>query len=157
MLNPIRYRGYYYDTETGLYLTDTRYYDPETGRFINADVYASTGQGVLGHNMYAYCLNNPVNFADPTGCACICLTQRVGPRHVCESVRQAQKAEDNRDQMRDVTDEVNAALMPAAQKARDKRNNANSAPSVCSRGLCEGQIYGEFYKLCQKMRISLRY
>mgnify|MGYP003510303483 CR=1 FL=1 len=35
--NPIRYRGYYYDAETGFYLTGTRYYDPEIGRFINAD------------------------------------------------------------------------------------------------------------------------
>ena len=65
--NPIRYRGYVYDTETGLYLTGTRYYDPEIGRFINADGYVSTGQGVLGNNMFAYCGNNPVNRADPTG------------------------------------------------------------------------------------------
>ena len=36
-INPIRYRGYYYDTETGLYYLQSRYYDPETGRFINAD------------------------------------------------------------------------------------------------------------------------
>ena len=65
--NPIRYRGYYYDDETGFYLTGTRYYDPEIGRFINADGYVSTGQGVLGNNMFAYCLNNPVNMSDPTG------------------------------------------------------------------------------------------
>ena len=65
--NPIRYRGYYYDSETGFYLTGTRYYDPEIGRFINADGYVSTGQGVLGNNMFAYCGNNPVNRADPTG------------------------------------------------------------------------------------------
>ena len=65
--NPLRYRGYYYDDETGFYLTGTRYYDPEIGRFINADGYVSTGQGVLGNNMFAYCGNNPVNRADPTG------------------------------------------------------------------------------------------
>lgn len=68
LLNPIRYRGYYYDFETGLYYLQTRYYDPETGRFINADGLLSTGQGVLGYNMYAYCGNNPVNFSDYTGC-----------------------------------------------------------------------------------------
>ena len=50
-LNPFRYRGYIYDTETGLYYLKTRYYDPETGRFINADVLMSTGQGVLGCSM----------------------------------------------------------------------------------------------------------
>ena len=59
--NPFRYRGYYYDTETGLYYLTTRYYDPEVCRFISVDVYMSTGQGVLGGNMWAYCGNNPVN------------------------------------------------------------------------------------------------
>ena len=53
--------------ETNLYYLQSRYYDPEVGRFINADVYASTGQGVLGSNMFAYCLNNPICGKDPTG------------------------------------------------------------------------------------------
>lgn len=66
-INPIRYRGYYYDNETGLYYLNSRYYDPDTCRFINADAYVSTGQGLLGFNMFAYCLNNPVNGYDPTG------------------------------------------------------------------------------------------
>ena len=66
-LNPFRYRGYYYDTETGLYYLQSRYYNPKIGRFISADSYASTGQGILGNNMYAYCLNNPVRYSDPTG------------------------------------------------------------------------------------------
>ena len=66
-INPFRYRGYYYDTETGLYYVSSRYYDPEIGRWINADGYVSTGQGVLGNNMFAYCGNNPVNRVDPTG------------------------------------------------------------------------------------------
>ena len=65
--NPLRYRGYVYDTETGLYYLQSRYYDPTTCRFINADAYASTGQGVVGHNMFAYCGNNPVTGYDPTG------------------------------------------------------------------------------------------
>ena len=66
-LNPLRYRGYYYDSETGLYYVSSRYYDPEIGRWINTDGYVSTGQGVLGNNMFAYCGNNPVNRVDPTG------------------------------------------------------------------------------------------
>ena len=65
--NPFRYRGYYYDTETELYYLNSRYYDPETGRFINADGYVSTEQGVLGNNMFAYCGNNPVVRVDSTG------------------------------------------------------------------------------------------
>ena len=66
-VNPIRYRGYYYDVESGLYYLLSRYYDPVTQRFVNGDAYASTGTGILGFNMFAYCNNNPVNMADTTG------------------------------------------------------------------------------------------
>ena len=66
-INPLRYRGYYYDSETGFYYLQSRYYDPENHRFINADSYASTGQGFLGVNMFAYCSNNPVNNFDNDG------------------------------------------------------------------------------------------
>ena len=65
--NPFTYRGYYYDTETGLYYVSSRYYDPEIGRWINADGFVSTGQDITGYNMFAYCGNNPVNRKDPTG------------------------------------------------------------------------------------------
>ena len=66
--NPLRYRGYYYDAETGFYYLQSRYYDPEIGRFINADSYASTdATGLLSTNMFAYCENDPVNKSDPTG------------------------------------------------------------------------------------------
>ena len=65
--NPFTYRGYYCDTELELYYLQSRYYDPFYGRFINADSYLSTGTGLLGYNMYAYCNNNPVMYADPTG------------------------------------------------------------------------------------------
>ena len=67
MFNPFRYRGYYYDYDTGLYYLQSRYYNPTTGRFINADGYVSTGTGLLGYNMYAYCNNNPVMNVDYTG------------------------------------------------------------------------------------------
>ena len=66
-INPIRHRGYYYDQETGLYHLWSRYYDPQTGRFLSPDSYASTGQDMLGYNMFAYCLNNPANYSDPSG------------------------------------------------------------------------------------------
>ena len=66
--NPLRYRGYYYDAETGFYYLQSRYYDPEIGRFINADSYASTdATGLLSTNMFAYCENDPVNKSDPSG------------------------------------------------------------------------------------------
>ena len=69
-LNPFRYRGYYFDTDTGLYYLNTRYYDPELGRFINADAIdiLNTAQEELnGLNLYAYCFNNPVNDIDENG------------------------------------------------------------------------------------------
>ena len=65
--NPFRYRGYYYDTESCFYYLNSRYYDAKVCRFVNADSYVSTGQGLLGHNMYAYCLNSPTNYQDSTG------------------------------------------------------------------------------------------
>jgi RHS repeat-associated protein len=64
--NPIRYRGYYYDTETGLYYCQSRYYNPEWGRWINADDQIDP-DSMLGSNLYAYCENDPINKADPSG------------------------------------------------------------------------------------------
>ena len=66
-LNPFRYHGYVYDEETGWYYLSSRYYNPEVGRYLSADTLSSTGQGVLGYNMYAYCLNNPTTNYDPSG------------------------------------------------------------------------------------------
>jgi len=69
-INPFRYRGYYRDRGTGFYYLQTRYYDPAIRRFINADNYklvpALAGQRG-GLNMYAYALNNPVSYVDPSG------------------------------------------------------------------------------------------
>lgn len=68
-LNPFRYRGYYYDSETGLYYLKSRYYDPEVGRFINMDdIDYLDPENLNGLNLYAYCLNNPVMLTDSTGC-----------------------------------------------------------------------------------------
>ena len=65
--NPLRYRGYVYDTETGLYYLQSRYYNPTWGRFINADEYLSTGQSFFENNVFAYCYCSPVNLTDHTG------------------------------------------------------------------------------------------
>jgi len=67
-LNPLRYRGYYYDAETGFYYLQSRYYDPAICRFINADTFATTdANGLLSANMFAYCENNPVGNSDSEG------------------------------------------------------------------------------------------
>ena len=67
-LNPFRYRGYYYDTETGLYYLQSRYYDPEVGRFISTDdISFLDPESINGLNLYAYCADNPIMYTDSTG------------------------------------------------------------------------------------------
>ena len=68
-MNPIRYRGYYYDVETGFYYVSSRYYDPVIGRWINADDidYLGADGSPLSYNLFAYCMNNPVNRFDVNG------------------------------------------------------------------------------------------
>ena len=66
-VNPLRYRGYYYDTETSFYYLQSRYYDPVVKRFINADALTNAQRGPTGYNMFAYCGNNPVRRIDVSG------------------------------------------------------------------------------------------
>ena len=69
-INPFRYRGYYYDAETGLYYLQSRYYDAEVGRFISSDdhsVISATKNSLTDKNLYVYCDNNPVVREDITG------------------------------------------------------------------------------------------
>ncbi|RGQ33560.1 RHS repeat-associated core domain-containing protein, partial [[Clostridium] leptum] len=65
--NPIRYRGYYYDTETGFYYLQSRYYDPTTRRFLNADGIVGANQDAICYNLFAYCSNNPIMLTDESG------------------------------------------------------------------------------------------
>ena len=68
--NPFRYRGYYYDNETGLYYLNARYYEPSIGRFISPDVLTildETKGQINGLNLYMYCNNNPIMYVDPSG------------------------------------------------------------------------------------------
>lgn len=67
--NALKYRGYYFDAESGFYYVSSRYYDPEIGRFISADMIDILGSSsdLYDMNLYAYCWNNPVNLTDTTG------------------------------------------------------------------------------------------
>ena len=66
-VNPLRYRGYYYDTETGFYYLNSRYYNPTWGRFINADSVAGVNQNLQSYNLFAYCCDNPISRFDESG------------------------------------------------------------------------------------------
>ena len=67
--NPFRYRGYYYDNESGFYYLQSRYYNPVTGRFLNADdtAYIGATDTASGYNLFSYCENDCVNNSDPSG------------------------------------------------------------------------------------------
>ncbi len=67
VINPIRYRGYYYDSETGFYYLKSRYYDPAICRFISTDGRIDLNDATTNLNLFAYCGNDPVNRADPSG------------------------------------------------------------------------------------------
>ena len=68
-VNPFRYRGYYYDSEIGLYYLQSRYYNPTVGRFVNADEagYLLTEEGIAFANLLAYCVNEPIGRIDKYG------------------------------------------------------------------------------------------
>ncbi len=67
-LNPIRYRSYYYDSETELYYLNTRYYSPDLCRFMSSDnLVITVGGNVMGYNLFMYCFNNPINLTDNDG------------------------------------------------------------------------------------------
>ena len=67
-LNPFRYKGYYYDNESGMYYCNSRYYNPQWGRFLNSDsIEYLDPESINGLNLYAYCGNDPINRFDPTG------------------------------------------------------------------------------------------
>ena len=84
-INPLRYRGYYYDNETGYYYLQSRYYDPDLGRFISADDfnYLNTNNK-LSINAYIYCNNNPTSKYDSDGHEALALGVLIG--FMCEAV-----------------------------------------------------------------------
>ena len=68
--NPFLYRGYVYDSDSGLYYLQSRYYDPVTGRFLNADgeeVLICQQNSILQANLFTYGYNNPIVTKDVHG------------------------------------------------------------------------------------------
>lgn len=54
-VNPLRYRGYYFDTEIGIYYLQSRYYDPTVGRFVNEDkvTFLGVGSTIVSYNLFS--------------------------------------------------------------------------------------------------------
>ena len=145
-INPIRYRGYYYDTETMFYYLQSRYYDPYLGRFLNVDGYTTTGQGFKSYNMYAYCLNNPVAFVDSEGTYAtkdatyntvgesLCgLKTTEEKKYVCgvDPVQTIDEVEPNPDNAPiDITDQLNNAMRQNAENLKDYNDNNKYLDSV---------------------------
>ena len=86
-INPFRYRGYYFDVETGWYYLNARYYDPNAGRFLSPEPNIYVGKfdenaGLIRYNVYAYCANNPVMYKDESGegliLACVLIFGGIG-------------------------------------------------------------------------------
>ena len=75
--NNIKYAGYFYDAETGLYYLNARFYDPETARFIQQDSYSGDILDPLSLNLYTYAQNNPISYYDPTGHSIKSLLKKV--------------------------------------------------------------------------------
>ncbi|MBE6066117.1 MAG: hypothetical protein E7211_00235, partial [Clostridium lundense] len=128
-INPYRYRGYRYDRETQLYYLQSRYYNPSWGRFINADgIIGQTGE-LLGHNLFAYCVNNIINLEDPSG---------FRPVYAGEET----------DAMR----EASFAAMSANNKNSSQRKINNVSSSANSSKTMTGTVISSF-KEAYKMRV----
>ena len=89
--NSITYRGYEYDSETGLYYLNARYYDSETARFLTEDTYRGEKNDPLSLNLYTYCKNNPLKYTDPTGHNAVDLGYVSGSYELSERAKEAQK------------------------------------------------------------------
>ena len=136
-INPIRYRGYYYDIESGFYYLNSRYYDPEIGRFINADSQLGTG-GINGMNLFAYCGNNPVIRKDPSGQSwiiAILLTVAIGACLTsCSNPNATKSSSSNKaSSVPSTPSSQPSSSLPASPKVTspvDKGDYRNDAPSA---------------------------
>ena len=133
--NPIRYRGYYFDADLNLYYLQSRYYDSEIGRFINADSFVTTGQGVMSYNMYSYCGNNPVNRVDYTGDfwvaaalitigVCVVLGGILGALADEPLIKKSQDATEKKHKE---SNPANNTFIPGVQKEDSNKTESNAA------------------------------
>ena len=146
--NPLRYRSYYYDSETGYYHLKSRYYSPEVGRFLNADsVLDSRSTNAL--NLFSYCGNNPVSRIDITGHSWFSAIKNiVAP--IVATVAMVAKIVCAAKEKKRVNKELNSLPMPSSDitnSFRKKlRNNANTVKKTTkTKGIIESgkQFYNK--------------
>ena len=138
-INPFRYRGCYFDMETGYYYLQSRYYDPSTGRFLNADdiKYLGTTDCSVGFNLFSYCDNNPVNRSDVNGHSWI--SDRFND--VKNAAKKIAKAVSNTAQKvtataKTVTTTVKNAVINTAKNAATTVTNATKSLVTTVSGTC---------------------
>ena len=130
-IQPIRYRSYYYDSDTGLYYLQSRYYDPVTHRFINSDDLVVTNENAQGNNLFIYCNNNPVNTTDTSGHFCFSLFRLIRTafaivRTICvikETVRVIKEFKSLPTPSKDVTQSFRQTLRTNASTVKETTKN----------------------------------
>ena len=65
------FTGHEHLTQFGIIDMQARLYDPHLGRFLAPDPYVQAPERSMNFNRYAYCMNNPLKYTDPTGEFCI--------------------------------------------------------------------------------------
>ena len=121
-VNPLRYRGYYFDSEIGLYYLQSRYYDPAVKRFINADALLGANKDILGNNVFAYCSNDPINYKDETGCGKILNKIKNRVTQFIEKVKK--KAEKLRNNVVGATEHKKKGTTNPANKGKHEKGKA---------------------------------
>ena len=142
--NPFRYRGYYYDSETGMYYLKSRYYDPGIRRFLCADT--QVNDSVLGTNLYAYCENEPIGMLDSDGNSAIAIGG--GLFSLGESLSIVAKA------VSAVVGAFFAGALGRWLSTRPSTKNYTKTVVGTPAGTAPGTLYGDYLRDAAKVKID---
>ena len=142
--NPFRYRGYYYDSETGMYYLKSRYYDPGIRRFLCADT--QVNDSILGTNLYAYCENEPIGMLDLDGNSAIAIGG--GLFSLGESLSIVAKA------VSAVVGAFFAGALGRWLSTRPSTKNYTKTVVGTPAGTAPGTLYGDYLRDAAKVKID---